>query len=107
MYFLVENTGALKIVRNFEKIGHKMPTLINYLTKNNITYLDNKDKATGSGLYCLPVGINKFRVIRVEQTDDGYIWRGSRVEEHHNDIEVVYYQMNDSKMMNVCREMDL
>lgn len=107
MYFLVEKSGELKLVRNFKKPAHKMSMLINYLNEHNISYVESKEDMTDEGKYCVPNGLNKYLVYVMKKQDDGYIFNGALYEERICSLEFVYYQLTEDKMIQVCEALNL
>ena len=109
MYFLIEraNGGQVKIVENFEQLAHKMVFLEKYLRQNNIRYIEYKDEMDGAGTYCVPDGVNKYKVYNMVKEDDGYIFYGSAYEAYEYDLEIVFYKLKENGMIEIVKLLDL
>lgn len=107
MYFLVEKrSGQSKIVSNFEKNGLKMAMLLNYLRQNDIKFLESKEEMPDVGKYCVPEGFNKYRVYVMKRGEDGYLFSGIVYEEYQYTLSIVYYKINENKIINIIDEID-
>lgn len=103
MYFLVEKAGCgeVKIIDNFDKIGHKMVILMKYLNQNNIQYLEKKEDMDGEGLFCVPSGLNHYKVYNNVKADDGFFLKGYTYYEYQYDVAVVYYKLTENNIIEI------
>ena len=109
-YYIVERPsggGEVKIVRDFEKPAHKMPVLYNYLNENNIKAVENKEDIKGSGKYCVPNGLNKYRIYNMYKDIDGYIFNGGVYSIEEYDLNIVYYKLTENHMRKICDMFDI
>lgn len=106
MYHLIENKDAIKIVRSVKSSGLKMPILLNYLKTNCINYIDNENKIENDGLYCIPDGLNKYKIIKSITSEDGYIFSGKTYLEFQYSLEFVYYKMGVDYLKAVCKSIE-
>lgn len=104
MYYIISNEDErLKIVSNYEKRGHKMTMLCNYLSKRHINYVKNAGEIKCDGVYCFPDGLNCFIVQRASLSPDGYIFNGGTYLNFLFNLEIVYYNESDDPKKEICK----
>ena len=105
MYHLIEIKDSIKIVKSVQKAGLKMPMLMNYLSFGNIAYAEKETDIKDDGLYCLPDGVNKYKIVKSITTDDGYFFSGYSHLEFEYSLEFVYYKMGLDYLEAVCKSL--
>ena len=105
MYYLIENKkDECKILRSCIDAQQTQPILINELNIRDVTLVEDVDMEDKDGLYCIPLGPNKYIVYNICISPDGIFFRGNTHVDKLYCLEWVHYIANELPLERVIKQ---
>lgn len=110
MYYLINwKESEFNIIKNFVDYRLKLVHLIDYLEKNEITFIEIEEnlKLCDDGKYCYQLSHNKYRVVEKIVIPDGYIYSGKTKIKPVSDIFIIHYSVKADDKVKICNEIKM